>query len=218
MSVVQRPPTPLGGAATQSAGRPQVVPQRLHHLAYVTRDTEATADFYTRMLGLPLVNAVLDDHVPSTKEPLPYFHSFFRLGTGETIAFFESPGVPPPAPKPHAAYHTFEHLALEVPTRGDVDAWRDWLLANGLDVITNDHGIIYSIYFRDPVNDIRLEITTTIAADWNAREKSAQAALDEWAKTKRDARAAGKDVAAALRALAAARSHSTEVHGSKSGT
>ena len=126
--------------------------------------------------------------------------------------------MPPPAPKPHAAYHTFEHLALEVPSRDDVEAWRAWLLANGLDVIANDHGIIYSIYFRDPVNDIRLEITATIAGDWNAREKSAQTALDEWAKTKRDARATGKDVAAALRALAAERSHSVKAHGSESST
>ena len=170
MSVVQRPPTSLGGAAAHSASRPQVAPQRLHHLAYVTRDTEATAEFYTGVLGLPLVNAVVDDHVPSTKEPLPYFHSFFRLGTGETIAFFESPSLPPPAAKTHAAYGTFEHLAVEVPSRGDVDAWRAWLVASGLEVITIDHGSIYSIYFRDPVNDIRLEITASIAADWNARE------------------------------------------------
>ena len=89
MSVVQRPPTSLGGAAAHRASRPQVAPQRLHHLAYVTRDTEATAEFYTGVLGLPLVNAVVNDHVPSTKEALPYIHSFFRLGTGETIAFFK---------------------------------------------------------------------------------------------------------------------------------
>ena len=44
MSLVQRPPTSLAGAATHSASRPQVAPQRRHHLAYVTRDTEATAD------------------------------------------------------------------------------------------------------------------------------------------------------------------------------
>lgn len=202
MTAVRRPPMP------------QVAPQRLHHLAYVTQDTEATADFYTRVMGLPLVNAVLDDHVPSTKEPLPYFHSFFRLGTGETIAFFECPGTPP-APRPHPAYHNFEHLALEVPTRADVEAWRAWLTANGLEVIANDHGIIYSIYFRDPVNDIRLEITTTIAADWNAREASASASLAEWAATKRAAREAGLDVNAALLKLAAARSHSAEMHAAK---
>ena len=210
MNDMQRPATPLK-AAGQSAVRPEVLPQRLHHLAYVTQDTEATAAFYTEVLGLPLVNAVLDDHVPSTKEPLPYFHSFFRLGTGETIAFFECPGTPPPAPAPHPAYHNFAHVALEVPTRADVEAWHAWLSANGLDVISNDHGIIYSIYFRDPVNDIRLEITTTIDPEWNAREEAARAALDEWAATKRAARAAGQDVNAALRAVAAARSHSAEV-------
>jgi catechol 2,3-dioxygenase-like lactoylglutathione lyase family enzyme len=209
MNDMQRPSPPLKAAA-RSAVRPEVLPQRLHHLAYVTQDTEATAAFYTGVLGLPLVNAVLDDHVPSTKEPLPYFHSFFRLGTGETVAFFECPGTPPPGPKPHPAYYTFEHLALEVPTRADVEAWHAWLTANGLEVISNDHGIIYSIYFRDPVNDIRLEITTTLDPEWNAREQAATAALEEWAAAKRDARAAGKDVNAALRAVAAARSHSAE--------
>jgi catechol 2,3-dioxygenase-like lactoylglutathione lyase family enzyme len=198
MSLVQRPPTPLAATAIHSGGRPQVVPQRLHHLAYVTRDTEATADFYTGVLGLPLVNAVVDDRVPSTKEALPYMHSFFRLGTGETIAFFESPGLPPPAPKTHAGYRTFEHLAVEVPSREDVDAWRAWLIASGLEVITADHGGIYSIYFRDPVNDIRLEITASIAADWNAKEASARIALDEWTKAKREAHAAGEDVTTAL--------------------
>ena len=90
----------------------------------------------------------------------------------------------------------------------DVDAWREWLVASGLEVITNDHGSIYSIYFRDPVNDIRLEITASITANWNAKETSARVALDEWIKTKREARAAGKDVTAALCELAAARSRS----------
>lgn len=216
MTVVQRPPTPLQ-SASQRVDRPQVGPQRLHHLAYVTMDTEATADFYGRIMGMPLVNAVLDGEVPSTREPLPYFHSFFRLASGETIAFFECPGTPPPAPRPHPAYRTFEHLALEVPTRADVEAWRAWLSTNGLEVISAEHGIIYSIYFFDPVNDIRLEITTTLDPAWNAQEQSARQALDEWAATKRTARAAGKDVVGALRELAAARSHGATVRKDKEG-
>lgn len=203
MSVLQRSPEE---AIAQRAARPDVAPQRLHHLAYVTRDTEATAAFYSGVLGLPLVNAVIDDHVPSTKEALPFIHSFFRLGTGETIAFFEAPTLPPPTPHSHPAYRTLEHLALEVPTRGDVETWRAWLIANGIEVITNDHGSIYSIYFRDPVNDIRLEITASIAANWNAKEASARVALDEWIRTKRDAHAAGKDATGALGELAVARS------------
>ena len=212
MSVMQRALTPPGAAAR----RPQMVAQRLHHLAYVTHDTEATANFYTKILGLPLVNAVLDDHVPSTKEPLPYFHSFFRLGTGETIAFFESPGSSASPSKTDRAHYNFAHLALEVPTRADVDAWYAWLSDNGVEVICHDHGIIYSIYFRDPVNDIRLEITTTVDPDWNAREASSQAALEEWAATKREAHAAGQDVTAALRKLAASRSHSAKINAAKS--
>jgi catechol 2,3-dioxygenase-like lactoylglutathione lyase family enzyme len=208
MSVVQRPPKSLGEAAAHSATRPRVAPQRLHHLAYVTRDTEATAAFYTGVLGLPLVNAVIDDHVPSTKEALPFIHSFFRLGTGETIAFFESPTLPPPAPRTHAVYRTFEHLALEVPTREDVEVWHAWLIENGIEVIANDHGSIYSIYFHDPVNDIRLEITASIAANWNAKEASARVAFDDWTRTKCEARDAGKDMTTALSELAATRSRS----------
>jgi catechol 2,3-dioxygenase-like lactoylglutathione lyase family enzyme len=211
MTVMQEPPGRLQSAGPRGVARPKVSLQNLHHLAYMTQDTEATADFYSRILGLPLVNAVLDDHVPSTKAPLPYFHSFFRLATGETIAFFECPGSAPPPPKTDPAQRDFEHLALEVPTRADVDAWREWLSANGISVISNDHGIIYSIYFRDPVNDIRLEITTTIDREWNAQEESARTALDEWASTKQTARASGKDVTEALREFAAAYSHSARL-------
>lgn len=214
MTVVQRPPDAMQ-ASSRGTTVPMVGPQRLHHLAYVTMDTEATADFYTRVMGMPLVNAILDSEVPSTREPFPYFHSFFRLASGETIAFFECPGTPPVAPKAHPAHRTFEHLALEVPSRADVEAWRAWLEANGIEVIDAEHGIIYSIYFFDPVNDIRLEITTTLQPDWNAQEANARAALDAWATAKREARADGKDVPAALREMAIARSASARRRAAK---
>lgn len=185
--------------------RPRTV-SRLHHLAYVTHDTAATVEFYTRVMGMPLVNAVLDDKVPSTGAEYPYFHSFFRMTSGETLAFFECPGIPPAAPKAHPAYDHFEHLAMEVESRAEVERWRSWLERNGLKVWHADHGIIYSIYFHDPVNGIRLEITATLKADWNDQSASAHAALDEWNATKREAAAAGADVPTALRALAKRRS------------
>ena len=75
-------------------------PGMLSHVAYITRDTAATADFYTRILGMELVNAVLDDAIPSTGEPIPYFHSFFRMEDGSTVAFFEAPELPPLADPP----------------------------------------------------------------------------------------------------------------------
>jgi len=181
-------------------------PAMLSHVAYVTRDTAATADFYTRILGMELVNAVLDDSIPSTGEPVPYFHSFFRMGDGSTVAFFEAPELPPPGDPPHPAYNTFQHLAMQVDSAGTVDKWHNWLRANGIDVLGPiDHKIIYSIYFHDP-NGVRLEITTPLSPTWNDDEAGARASLGEWEAAKERARASGLDPVPVLTELARARS------------
>jgi catechol 2,3-dioxygenase-like lactoylglutathione lyase family enzyme len=177
----------------------------LHHLAFVTADTAATVDFYQGVLGLPLVNAVMDAEVPSTKAPFPYIHVFFRLASGETLAFFESPDLQERPAERLPGYEDFEHLALSVRSRDDVDRWRAELTARGLDVVANDHGIIYSIYFRDPVNDIRLEITTTIDPTWNDQAERANEAVAAWTRTRNSAADAGEDVSQALRDLARTR-------------
>jgi catechol 2,3-dioxygenase-like lactoylglutathione lyase family enzyme len=125
-------------------------PAMLSHVAYITRDSAATADFYSRIMGMELVNAVLDDAIPSTGEPIPYFHSFFRMLDGSTIAFFEAPELPPLSGPPHPAYNTFQHIALQVGSTELVDEWHRWLVANSIDVLGPiDHRIIYSIYFHD---------------------------------------------------------------------
>jgi catechol 2,3-dioxygenase-like lactoylglutathione lyase family enzyme len=187
-------------------------PVRLHHVAYIAKDTTATVEFYTRILGMSFAAAVLDDAIPSTREPVPYFHSFFRMPSGETLAFFEAPDLPPQAAESHGAYRTFKHLALEVDGRDEVDAWVRWLEANDIAVIGPvDHGIIYSIYFFDP-NGVRLELTTSIAADWNRQEGPARIALAEWEAVKARAQTTGGDVAVALDALSVERSHRRALH------
>ena len=163
-----------------------------HHLAWVTHDVEKTVDFYTRVLRMPLVNAVADDHIPSTGEPHPYIHIFFRLGDGSTLAFFEAPGVPRFEAPTHPANVAFNHVALGVADRAAIRTWRDWLRACGVDVIEHDHGIIHSLYFFDP-NGVRLEITTTIDPLWNDRESEATRSVNEWVRVKNEARAAGDD-------------------------
>jgi len=179
----------------------------LSHVAYITRDTAATADFYTRILGMELVNAVLDDSIPSTGEPVPYFHSFFRMSDGSTIAFFEAPELPPLEPPPHPAYDTFQHIALQVDSVEDVDRWHAWLGANGVEVLGPvDHKIIYSVYFHDP-NGVRLEITTPTSDTWNDNGAAARASLDDWETIKARARESGDDMVSVLKALAAERSH-----------
>ena len=180
-------------------------PTMLSHVAYITHDTAATVRFYRELLGMDLVNAVLDDSIPSTGDPVPYFHSFFRMADGSTVAFFEAPELPPQAPAPHPAYDVFQHLALQVDTKAAVDQWHDWLVENGVDVLGPvDHKIIYSIYFHDP-NGIRLEITTPLAADWNDRPEVARDIVGSWLEAKREAAVSGRPADEVLRQAIAAR-------------
>jgi len=179
----------------------------LSHAAYITRDTAATARFYTEILGMEMAAAVMDDAIPSTGDPVPYFHSFFRMADGSTIAFFEAPELPPPAASPHPAYDVFQHLALEVESPEVVDAWQEWLEAKGVDVLGPvNHKIIYSIYFHDP-NGLRLELTAPLDPTWNDQGERAQESLREWEDVKREARESGQGLVVAVRELTKRRSH-----------
>jgi glyoxylase I family protein len=194
------------GLGQTHAERPGL-PAMLSHVAYITRDTAATTDFYTRILGMELVNAVLDDAIPSTGEPIPYFHSFFRMADGSTVAFFEAPELPPLGPPPHPAYNTFQHLAMQVESRETVDRWHHWLQANGVEVLGPvDHKIIYSVYFHDP-NGVRLEITTPLSTAWNDNTAAAYESLADWQAVKHQAQESGLDMATVLAQLTSERSH-----------
>ncbi len=183
----------------------EYAPARLNHLAYVTQDTAATVAFWTEVMRMPLVEAVMSQRVPSTGDPFPYVHFFFRMQDGSTIAFFEAVGLPPRPEPTHPAYLVFDHLALEVGTPAEVDEWRDWLVAHHVDIVGPvDHGIIYSVYFHDP-NGIRLEITTPLAADWNDRPGVAADIVGSWLEAKREAAASGRPADEVLRQAIAAR-------------
>jgi catechol 2,3-dioxygenase-like lactoylglutathione lyase family enzyme len=183
----------------------EYAPIRLNHLAYVTQDTAATVKFWTEVMQMPLVEAVMHERVPSTGDPFPYVHFFFRMQDGSTIAFFEAVGLPPRPDPAHPAYLVFDHLALEVGTPAEVDEWRDRLVAHEVDVIGPvDHGIIYSVYFHDP-NGIRLEITTPLAADWNDRPEVARDIVGAWLEAKHQAEASGRGADEVLRQVIAAR-------------
>lgn len=177
---------------------PGLTPMMLNHAAWVTHDVAATHDFYTRIMGMELASAVIDDQIPSTGDPFPYFHIFFKMKDGSTFAFFEAPDLPPPAKSTHPAYDIFTHIALQVSSRIDVETWAGWLKQNGVDIVgPTDHGIIYSIYFFDP-NGVRLEITTPLDKDWNNHTKSAQGDFDMWVGAKMKAKEEGRDVKDAL--------------------
>lgn len=178
---------------------PGLTPMMLNHAAWVTPDAAATTDFYTRIMGMELASTVLDDSVPSTGDAIPYFHIFFRMGDGSTLAFFEAPGVPPPSKSSHPAYDIFNHIALQAKDRAEVLKWHEWLKSQGVDVIgpTDHKGLILSIYFHDPAG-IRLEITTPLDKEWNRHTEKGYADLKLWEDTKAQAKAEGKDVPEAL--------------------
>jgi catechol 2,3-dioxygenase-like lactoylglutathione lyase family enzyme len=187
----------LKGAAHKPG--PGLTPLMLNHAAWVTHDVEATADFFTRIMGMELASTVYDDRVPSTGDEFPYFHIFFRMQDGSTIAFFEAIGLPDRAPVTHPAYFIFDHIALEAADKEEVEQWADWLRANDIEVVGPvDHkGLIYSVYFQDP-NGLRMEITAPLDKNWNMHTEQGYADLAAWCDTKKAAIRDGKDVGEAL--------------------
>ena len=174
-------------------------PTMLNHAAYVTHDAEATVRFYTKVMGMELASSILGDRIPSTGDAFPYFHLFFRMGDGSTMAFFESPGLPEAAKATHPAYDIFNHIAFQVDSVRELERWREWLAANGVEVIgpIEHEGLVLSIYFRDN-NGYRLELTTPLDKDWNRHTDSAYRDLEKWLGVKERAAREGKDVRGAL--------------------
>ena len=126
----------------------------LHHNAYRCRDSEETRQFYEGFLGLPLAGALRIEE-SKTGRRTDVLHTFYQLGDGSYVAFFEAPD----RPFEFKPQHDFDlHIALEVD--GDVlQRFMDKGRAEGREVRgVADHGFIHSIYFRDP-NGYVIELT-----------------------------------------------------------
>ena len=87
-----------GGIQARRATRQQSFTRGVHHLALCTDDMKATTEFYTRVLGMPLIHAMKVPHGlgtgPGNRGNPPYEdirHYFFDMGNDSLIAFFEIP-------------------------------------------------------------------------------------------------------------------------------
>ena len=154
----------------------------LHHNAYRCRDSEETRRFYEDFLGLPLADAFEIGETKTGRETRA-LHSFYRLGDGSFLAFFEVPGVP----FDFKRQHDYDlHIALEVDA-ATLQAMFEKGKAAGVETRgVADHGFIRSIYFRDP-NGYVIELTTPAEdAEAYAREAEAKAhdSLATWQKAK----------------------------------
>jgi catechol 2,3-dioxygenase-like lactoylglutathione lyase family enzyme len=161
---MKRETLPRRKAAIQSATR------GVHHLALTTEDMRMTVDFYTRVVGMPLVHAMKVPAGlgtgPGNRGNPPYEeirHYFFDMGNDSLLAFFEIPrGAEPKAKRD--AIGGMQHVAFAV-TPKNLAALRKRLAAASVPAdgpIEILPGIL-SVYFYDP-NGIRLEACCQPAA------------------------------------------------------
>lgn len=145
----------------------------INHVALVCRDMRKTVDFYTRVLGMPLVKTV---ELAGGGQ-----HFFFDCGGGNLVAFFWWADAPPVAPgiasvehfptKPKTAVGSMNHLAFHM-AEDELEGALARLEAAGVPctpaVVNHDDSVmgvsrerhpgvfVRSVYFTDP-NGIMLE-------------------------------------------------------------
>ena len=154
----------------------------LHHNAYRCRDSGETRAFYEDFLGLPLAGS-LEIQQTKTGRKTSVLHTFYRLGDGSYLAFFEAPDRPFRFKKQHD-YDL--HIALEV-AKETLQAMLKKGKAAGVEVRgVADHGFIHSIYFRDP-NGYVIELTARHGDHESAMDPAINGArreLDSWQREK----------------------------------
>jgi catechol 2,3-dioxygenase-like lactoylglutathione lyase family enzyme len=159
--------------------------RKLHHNAYRCRDSEETRRFYEDFLGLRLAGT-LEIKESMTGRKTDTLHTFYELGDGSYLAFFEAPDMP----FEFKRQHDYDlHIALEVdePTLNAMFAKGK---SAGIETRgISDHQFIHSIYFRDP-NGYVIELTAKVAGHDKAMDPAsngARAKLDAWQAGKADA-------------------------------
>ena len=168
----------------------------INHLALVCRDMARTVDFYTNVLGMPLIKTI---ELPAGMGQ----HFFFDCGGGDSLAFFWFPDAPEPVPgiaaptgRPDqgsltSAIGSMNHVAFSVPPE-QIDEYRDRLVEAGVactEVANHDDSewgladqvhpgvFVRSVYFQDP-DGILLELAcwTRLLREDDVRHRPARAA------------------------------------------
>ncbi len=137
-------------------------PDGIHHLAFMAGDIKKHIEFFSQVMGCPLV-ALFDMHgVPGG------LHAFLRMNDHSFFSIVQLPDVdkiPVELGVTHAgsgalpsAAGTLQHLAFRVPDDAGLIAMRDRIRSHGVNVIGPiDHGMCKSIYFAGP-DQMTLEV------------------------------------------------------------
>ena len=152
--------------------------QGLNHAAYRCRDSAQTRAFYEDFLGLELAHSLPIGQTKTGRE-VAVLHTFYRMGDGSFIPFFEDQT----RPFDFKPQHDFDlHIALTV-DQDTLLAQKEKVEQLGMEVRgISDHGFIHSIYFRDP-NGYVVELCV-IDQSLAGKETHARELLDEWQKNK----------------------------------
>lgn len=137
----------------------------IHHLAFGTKSSRYTYEFYAEKLGMPLVRT--ENH----RQKGGYFrHYFFDMGGDQYLGFFEIHNV-----GENEDYRTdlstglgmpiwVNHVAFDVGSKENFDALKSRCEAQGIAPLrVADHGWCQSLYMVDP-NMIMVEFVYTMDA------------------------------------------------------
>lgn len=142
----------LGNGEKKKAANADRLPGRLHHTAYVTKDMEATRKFYEEVIGLPLMATFCEKDELFGAERT-YMHTFFGLGDGSALAFFQFAdpadqelfGPPMPmTPFHHVALHVDKGVQAEIEGRIKAAGYTE------PEHFVLEHGYCRSVYVTDP--------------------------------------------------------------------
>lgn len=138
-----------------------------HHLALAARDMKALHHFYEEVMGFELVKV----EVGPVPEGGWAKHFFYRMeDDSKFIAFWEMHDIPGVSDdfesnisKAAGLPDQINHISFDVKDMDDLQARKQRWLDAGLDVLEVDHNWCYSIYTKDPNNNL-VEFCVTTGA------------------------------------------------------
>jgi catechol 2,3-dioxygenase-like lactoylglutathione lyase family enzyme len=125
---------------------------RADHVAIPVWNAAASLEFYSEVLGLPLISASTGDDWGGKD----WLLMGFALADQRELVLVALRGAE--APPADGGPADARHYALGAQDAAALDAWRAKLTKAGVGFTEADHGDRQSIYFQDP-NGVMLEIT-----------------------------------------------------------
>jgi glyoxalase family protein len=158
----------------------------IHHITGITRDVERAGEFYEQTLGLRRVKQSVNQDDADTP------HWFWASYDGRVVAPHSSLtmfGWPTASLLARPGVGQTHHIAFRAQSEDEQAAWREHLLALGVDVTpVLDRRYFKSIYFQAP-DGLLMEVATDgpgFAVDEDGAALGRELKLPEWLEPERE--------------------------------